>query len=101
MQVPDDVDVLEELSSLPTVAHPTVSPDGERVAFYYDGTGRNELHVLDVGTSETRQVSVGEVPRNARWPVEWSADSDRMFFHVDEAGDEQNDVHAITLDPLA
>jgi dipeptidyl aminopeptidase/acylaminoacyl peptidase len=98
MEVPADTDVLEALASLPTLAHPTVSPDGSEVAFYYDDTGRNELHVLDLETGEREQWSDGEVPRNARWFVEWSADGDAVYFHLDENGDEQNDVHRITRD---
>jgi dipeptidyl aminopeptidase/acylaminoacyl peptidase len=94
--MPDsDGDLLEELASLPTFHHPTASPDGDEVALYYDVSGRNELHVLDVETGELRQVSDGEVPRNARWWVNWSADAERVFFHDDEGGDEQNDVSAI------
>ncbi|MWG33075.1 S9 family peptidase [Halomarina oriensis] len=93
-----DVDVLEALASLPTMAHPTVSPDGDRVAFYYDISGRNELHVLDVETGEHEQVSDGEVPRNARWGTEWSADGDQVYFHLDDDGNEQNDVWAFDLD---
>jgi len=93
-----DVDVLEALASLPTMAHPTVSPDGDRVAFYYDLSGRNELHVLDVATGEHEQVSDGEVPRNARWGLQWSADGDRVYFHLDDDGNEQNDVWAFDLD---
>jgi hypothetical protein len=72
-------DLLEELASLPTLAHPTASPDGTEIAFYYDTTGRNELHVIDVESGETTQWSDGEVPRNARWPVDWAADGDRAF----------------------
>ncbi|MFW5938561.1 MAG: S9 family peptidase, partial [Halanaeroarchaeum sp.] len=93
-----DTDVLEALASLPSFHHPTVSPDGDEIAYYYDGTGRNELHVVDVETGETTRWSDGEVPRNARWFVEWDADGDRVFFHLDEGGNEQNDVYAIDLD---
>jgi len=94
--MPDsDADLLDELASLPTVHHPTASPDGEAVALYYDVSGRNELHLLDVETGDRRQVSEGEVPKNARWWTNWSADGDRVFFHDDEGGDEQNDVFAI------
>ncbi|MBV0924061.1 prolyl oligopeptidase family serine peptidase [Halomicroarcula limicola] len=88
-------DVLDALAGLPTLAHPTASPDGTEVAFYYDGSGRNELHVLDVESGEHERWSDGEVPRNARWFLEWGADGDRVFFHRDEGGDEQNDVYAI------
>jgi dipeptidyl aminopeptidase/acylaminoacyl peptidase len=38
------------------------------------------------------------VPRNARWFVRWSADGDRVFFHLDDDGDEQNDIHAVARD---
>src|SRR5699024_6648271 len=49
-------------------------------------------------TGKHRRVSDGEVPRNARWGVEWSADGECVFFHLDDAGNEQNDIHAIDLD---
>ena len=84
-------DAIEALARLPTIAHPTVSPDGDEVAFYYDETGRNEIHVLDRTTGERRQWSNGDVPRNARWYLEWGADGDRVYFHRDEDGDEQPD----------
>ncbi|WP_396610874.1 S9 family peptidase [Haloferax sp. S1W] len=90
-----DKSVLERLASLPTVAHPTASPDGDEIALYYDGTGRNELHVLDAETGDLEQWSDGEVPRNARWPVAWGANGNRVFFHLDDDGDEQNDIYAI------
>jgi dipeptidyl aminopeptidase/acylaminoacyl peptidase len=93
-----DFDPLEELAALPTLAHPTVSPDGDRIAYYHDVTGRNELHVLDVETGETEQWSDGEVPRNARWFIRWDDDGKRVFFHDDEGGDEQNDVRVIDAD---
>ena len=93
---PDDV--LEALASLPTMAHPVVSPDGKKVALYYDITGRNELHVLDVPSGELRQWSSGDVPRNARWFVDWHVDGEQVFFHLDEDGNEQNDIYAIDAD---
>ncbi|MFC4248695.1 S9 family peptidase [Natribaculum luteum] len=96
MSEPDDV--LTELASLPTFHHPTVSPDGSEVALYYDVSGRNELHLLDAETGDLRQVSDGEVPRNARWFLRWDADGDRVYFHLDDDGNEQNDVYAIDRD---
>jgi len=62
--MPAQDDIREELANLPTMHHPTVSPDGREVALYYDVTGRNELHVLDTETGEVTQWSDGEVPRN-------------------------------------
>ncbi len=89
---------LEEIASLPEFNTPAASPDGNRVAVYYDGSGRNELHVIDVATGEMQQVSDGEVPRNARHPLMWAPDGDRIYFHLDDAGDEQNDIWEIDLD---
>ncbi|MFD1525017.1 S9 family peptidase, partial [Halolamina salina] len=88
----------EELARLPEFHHPRVGPDGERIAFYYDGTGRNELYVQHVETGERRQISDGEVPRAARWPIAWGADGEEVLFHLDDDGDEQNDIWAIDLD---
>ncbi|ELZ27465.1 dipeptidyl aminopeptidases/acylaminoacyl-peptidase [Halosimplex carlsbadense 2-9-1] len=93
-----EVDVLEALAGLPTAAHPTASPGGDEIALYYDATGRNELHVLDTETGDLDQWSDGEVPRDARWFLKWGADGDRVFFHRDEDGDEQNDIYAIDRD---
>lgn len=89
---------LEELASLPSFYHPTASPDGDRVAFYWDTTGRNELYVMDADGTNRRRVSDGEVPRDARHGIRWDADGERVLFHRDQDGDEQNDVHALTLD---
>ncbi|RRJ33626.1 S9 family peptidase [Halocatena pleomorpha] len=89
---------LEALAALPTFYHPTASPDGSEIAFYYDETGRNELFVLDVETGDRRRISDGVVPRNARWFIRWDADGERVFYHRDVDGDEQNDIYALNRD---
>jgi len=95
----DDVDdVLRELAELPTMASPTPSPDGETVALYYNVTGRNEIHLLDPETGDLEQLSDGQVPRSVKAGFEWSADGERIFYHHDEGGDEQHDIHAMDLD---
>jgi len=91
-------DTLEALANLPTMAQATVSPDGDRIALYYDVTGRNELHVLDVETGELTQWSDGDVPRDAGSGLKWDIDGERVFFHDDEDGNEQFDVVAIAPD---
>jgi dipeptidyl aminopeptidase/acylaminoacyl peptidase len=88
---------LEDLIRLPDYYHPVVSPDGDRVAFYYDETGRVELYVQDLQTGKREQISDGNVPRNA-YPLAWARDGERIFFREDEDGDEQTDIHAMTLD---
>ncbi len=94
----DDEVPLTELASLPTRANETVSRGGDRIAMYYDASGRNELCVLDVETGKMTQVSGGEVPRNARWFIRWDADGEGVYFHVDDAGNEQNDIHRLGTD---
>jgi len=89
---------LEELASLPSFFHPKASPVGTRVAYYYDGTGRNELYILDIETGENHRVCNGEVPRDAKWGFQWDATGDRLYFPVDDAGNEQHDIHALSLD---
>ncbi len=89
---------LEELASLPEFYHPTASPDGKKVAFYWDKSGRNELHVMDLESGDIKQVSDGEVPKNARWFIMWGSDSKKVYFHKDEAGNEQNDIYSIDLE---
>jgi len=91
----DADETLEALASLPTLAQATVSRDGERIAFYHDETGRNELHVLEVEAGDVEQWSDGDVPRDSKSELEWDADGERVFFHHDEAGNEQFDVYAI------
>jgi dipeptidyl aminopeptidase/acylaminoacyl peptidase len=89
-----DEETLEQLASLPSFYHQTVSPDGAKVAYYYDGTGRNELYVQAIESGEREQWSNGNVPRNARWYLKWGG-NDEVFFHMDEDGNEQNDIHVI------
>jgi dipeptidyl aminopeptidase/acylaminoacyl peptidase len=88
---------LEKLIRLFDYYNPVVSPDGERVAFYYDETGRVELYVQHLQTGERDQISDGNVPRNA-YPLAWSRDGERIFFHEDEGGNEQTDIHAMSFD---
>jgi dipeptidyl aminopeptidase/acylaminoacyl peptidase len=92
-----DEETLEQLASLPSFYHQTVSPDGSKVAYYYDGTGRNELYVQDIESGERVQWSDGNVPRNARWHIKWGG-PDELFFHLDEDGNEQNDIHVINAE---
>lgn len=86
---------LEELASLPTFYHPAASPNGDEIAVYYDGSGRNELYLVDPETGEKSRISDGNVPRDARYPFRWAPSGDCLYFHQDEDGDEQNDIVAI------
>ncbi|WP_247731207.1 S9 family peptidase [Halovivax limisalsi] len=84
------------LARLPEFYHPAVSPDGSQVAFYYDAHGRNDLYLLETETGRYERVTDGEAPRSARWHVRWGRDGETVYFHHDDAGDEQNDILAWT-----
>src|SRR2546429_4230549 len=85
------------LCGLPSFYLPVVSWKGDRVAFYWDKTGRIELYVMDLSTREVRQVSHGEVPRALRTGFTWSRDDRFIAFGKDAAGNEQHDLYTIEV----
>ncbi|SFL45812.1 Dipeptidyl aminopeptidase/acylaminoacyl peptidase [Halogranum rubrum] len=89
---------LAELASLPSFYHPAASPSGDEIAVYYDGSGRNELYLIDPETGAKTQLSEGNVPRDARYPFRWAPSGDELYFHQDRDGNEQNDIMAIGRD---
>jgi len=86
----------ETLASLPSFYVPTLSPGGEELAFYHDTSGRVELYTLSLDDGEWTQWSDGNVPRDLSGGIEWAPGGDSIYFHRDEAGNEQNDIHSIT-----
>ncbi len=89
---------LEKLARLPEFYHPTASPDGKKIAFYWDISGRNELYLLDRKSGDIRQLSSGNVPRNARWFIMWDGAGKKILFHKDDAGNEQNNIYSIDME---
>lgn len=89
---------LEELCRLPSFFLPSVSWKRDRVAFYWDKTGRMELHVMDLATRQTRQVSHGEVPTALRAGFAWSRDDRSIVFAKDAGGNEQHDLYRIDVE---
>ncbi|WP_277555910.1 S9 family peptidase [Halobaculum limi] len=89
---------IAEIASLPTFYTPVASEDGDEVAVFYDGSGQLELYTLDVETGERTRVSDGNVPQDLKYPPRFGPDGERIYFHADEGGDEQNDVMAIDRD---
>jgi dipeptidyl aminopeptidase/acylaminoacyl peptidase len=88
---------LEDLCRLPSFYLPTVPWRADRVAFYWDKTGRMELHVMDLATRETRQVSDGEVPRALRTGFAWDRADRSIVFAKDSGGNEQHDLFRIDV----
>ena len=57
--------------------HPRWSPDGMRIAFSSNRTGRYEIWIVDADGSDGQQITDG--PGNKSWPV-WSPDGSRILF---------------------
>lgn len=89
---------LEDLARLPSTALVTVSPDGERLAYYSDTSGRFELYAVELRGRAVRQLTQGEAPKALRAGFVWSRDSRRIFFSRDENGDERQALFEVDLD---
>jgi dipeptidyl aminopeptidase/acylaminoacyl peptidase len=90
--------VLDELCRLSSFFLPAVSWKGDCVAFYWDKTGRMELHVLDLATGDTRQVSHGEVPRELHAGFVWDRAGRAIVFAKDVGGNERHDLYRIDVE---
>ncbi|HWH07615.1 MAG TPA: S9 family peptidase, partial [Candidatus Thermoplasmatota archaeon] len=92
---------VEELAALPVATGFVRSWDGNRVAFYWNKSGRFEIHVLDLRTRETRQLTDGDLPATPRGGMVWTRDDRAVVFVRDNKGDEQNNLVKVDLDTLA
>jgi dipeptidyl aminopeptidase/acylaminoacyl peptidase len=83
---------IEELARLPSFAFVTPSRAGDKIAFYWDKTGRFELYLLDLKTRETTQLTDGQAPKGLRAGLVWTRDDAAIVFARDKDGDEQNNL---------
>ncbi|MFQ5795603.1 MAG: S9 family peptidase [Candidatus Bipolaricaulia bacterium] len=88
---------LEELAKLPSLYMPELSWGRDKVAFYWDKTGRIELYVMDLQDRKLRQLSHGEVPRSLRAGFVWDRDDQTIIFAKDKDGNEQHDLYQIDV----
>lgn len=86
--------IIRELVTLPSFYFPSVSWARDKVAFYWDITGRIELYILDVDSQEISQISHGELPKSMRTAPIWSRDNHYLLVTKDRDGDEQHDIFA-------
>ena len=86
---------VRELWSLPSLYHPVLSHRRDKVAFYWDKSGRIELYILDLKTREVLQLSRGEPPRALRSFYVWTPDDSALVFARDEKGNENHDLYRI------
>jgi len=91
----DAADVLESIAQLPSYLRATLSPDGDRLAYYYDGTGRYELYVHDIATGERHRLTDGELPRDPYEPIRWGPAGNRVYVH---RNGHESDIYQIHLE---
>ena len=88
---------LKSLMSLPTYHEPTLSWQKDKMAFFFDGTGRLELYVSSIDRPRPRQLSHGEMPRSLRTTTLWDRNGENIFFGKDVGGNEQHDLYRIQV----
>lgn len=88
---------LEELAKLPSFAAVTPSWDGQKIAFYWDKTGRYELYTMDLDSRQVRQLTQGQAPRQLRAGFVWTRDDREIIFARDKDGDEQNNLFKLEV----
>jgi dipeptidyl aminopeptidase/acylaminoacyl peptidase len=88
---------IDILSKIPQIYLPIVSHLKDKVAFYWDKTGKLELYIADLKTNEIRQVSHGECPRAIRAGFVWTRDDENLVFAKDKDGDENHNLIKINV----
>ncbi len=67
------------LSNHPAVdAAPTISPDGQQVAFYSTRTGTREIFVVDIDGSNLYQLT--HINAHAIWSIDWHPTENKLVF---------------------
>lgn len=91
-----EIDV-EELVSLPIHFGTSVSWNRDKVAFFWNKTGRHELYIKNINTGELTQISRGQLPKSPKSYIVWSRDDRFLVLNVDKGGNEQHDIYAFDL----
>jgi len=78
---PDADELLEAFAQLPSYWRATAAPEHDRLAYYYDITGRFELYVHDLATGDRERITDGDLQRDPYEPVRWAPAGDRLYVH--------------------
>jgi dipeptidyl aminopeptidase/acylaminoacyl peptidase len=97
MRMKEKKHTIDVLSKIPQIYAPAVSHSRDKVAFYWDKTGRLELYTVDLRTNAVRQVSHGECPRAIRAGFVWTRDDENLIFAKDKDGDENHNLVKINI----
>lgn len=88
---------IEKLASLPKVVLPKLSHADDKIAFYWDKTGRFELYTMDLASREIKQITDGQAPKGIRTGFVWTRDDQHIIFGKDSDGDEQNNLYRLNI----
>jgi len=91
-------ELIEKIARIPQFFMPNLNHSKDKVAFFWDITGRVELYVMDLQTKEYKQISNGEVPRALRAGFVWTRDNKNIIFAKDKDGNEKHDLYMINLE---
>ena len=61
-------------------SQPSWSPDGEWLAYTSDKSGRRQVHLYEVDTGQTRQLTFASSALRAAWAPAWSPNGERIAF---------------------
>jgi serine/threonine protein kinase/Tol biopolymer transport system component len=75
--------------------YPSVSPDGQWIAFMSDQGGDYDIYVMDINGRDTRRLTENSV--TDRVPA-WSSDSEWIAFSSDTRGDGAHDLYRVRAD---
>ena len=87
-----------ELFSIPSFSMFKVNYKKDKLAFYWNKTGRFELYIMDLLTKAIRQITDGELPKGIREGFIWGRDDRTIYFTKDVDGNEQHDIYSIDID---
>jgi len=89
---------IKELSSIPTFRFPSLNHQKNKLAFYWNKTGRFELYIMDLVTMLISQITDGQLTKGLRAGYLWSRDDKTIYFTKDKDGDEQHNIYSIDID---
>lgn len=89
---------IEELIRIPYVDMDygyDISPDGSKVAFSWNKSGRWEIYVQSIKNSkEPKRISIGD---GAKFNPRWSPDGNRLAYIMDKNGGEAYDIKVLNF----
>jgi dipeptidyl aminopeptidase/acylaminoacyl peptidase len=88
---------IEELASIPTFAMATLNYAKDKLAFYWNKTGRFELYIMALATKKITQITDGQLPKGIRAGYLWGRDDQTIYFTKDNDGNEKHDIYCINI----